>query len=236
MGVYGTHLFGQVYRVPGLYYVSTMFFHVNYVPLFPQRSYLVMEGSEKNERFQGVQIPLSLKSVLAGYLRGWSGATALFIGCVGAAATTGFYFGDKNGGIIAILAVIAAMVGLFWFIFKTHSWWFIPIQLALLLASVIVYVDVRTRVPDAVRIPGAAPGSKDRLRHDASYIDMLLIANAAALLYSLTRFLTPASYRRAVQFGHVVGIPPEQIAAGLGLDPANLPEEPPPEEEEQPPN
>jgi hypothetical protein len=228
MGVFGDHLFGQIQRVPGLFFVSTMFFHINYVPLFPQRSYLVLEGSEKDEHFQGVQIPLNLKSVFAGYLRGWSGATAIFIGCAGVSAPVGVYIGMENGGII--VAALAAVVGIFWFIFKTHTWWFLPIQLILLVASVAVYQDVRTRVPDAVRIPGAAPGTRDRLRDDASCIDALLIANAAALVFSLTRFLTPASYRRAVELGQRIGPTPEQVAVGFGLDPSNMPEWPPVEE------
>lgn len=224
-GVYGTHLFGQVERVSGLFYVSSMFFHINYVPLFPQRSYVVFEGSESGKQFRGIQIPLNLKSVLAGYLRGWLAAIAIFTGCVAAASAAGFYFGVQNGGIIITLAVIAAMVGAFWFIFRTHTRWYIPVQLALLVGSMAVYHDVKVSVPNAARIPGAKPGTPEGRRHDASYIlDTLLIANAAALLFSLTRLLTPASKRRALELGRLAGIPLEQVADRLGLHPSELAE------------
>jgi hypothetical protein len=68
-------------------------------------------------------------------------------------------------------------------------------------------------------VPGAAPGTEDRRRHDASYIDTLAIANAAALLYTLTRLLTPASYRRARVLAAKVGVPAEEIDAHFGREP-----------------
>jgi len=211
--------------------VSTLFWHVQYIPLFPVGGYLVWEGSEKGEQFQGVRIPLSLKSVLAGYLRGWLAATAIFTGGVGALATTSFYVGAENGGIIAVIAAAAAMVAALWFIFKTHTWWFLPVQLALLLASAAAYHDVQAREPAAARVPNARPGSPERRRHDASYVDALLIANAAALLYTLTRFLTPVSHRRALELSRQLGISPEQVMACLGLDPAAQNEWPPMKEQ-----
>lgn len=229
--VYGERLCGQVNRVPGLVYVSTLFFHVQYIPLFPRRGFIVREGSEKGTAFQGKPIPLCFKSVLIGYLRGWSAATAIFTGGVGAAATAGFYFGSERSSMVAILAALAVMVAALWFIFKTNSWWWLPVHLALLLTSAAVYQDVRTRVPDAARVPGARLGSPERRRHDASYISTLIVANAAALLYSLTRLWTGASNRRAVELSRQMGIPPEQIADRLGLDPAQI-DWPPAEEAE----
>src|SRR5262249_52787267 len=101
------------------------------------------------------------------------------------------------------------------------------VQLALPLASVAVYHDVWTRVPDAARVPGAPPGSPERRRHDASYIDTLLVANAGAMLYTLTRLLTPVSYRRALELGRQLGLPPEEVTARLALDRAGPNERPP---------
>jgi hypothetical protein len=225
--VYGKRLCGQVDRIPGLFYTSTLFWHIDYIPLFPLRSYIVLEGSEDGEAFRGKPIPLRLKSVLVGYLRGWLAAAAVFIGCVAAAATTGFYIGVENHGIIAVFAAIAATVGVLWFLFSTRSWWFLPVQLVLLLGSAAVYHDVRDQVPDAARVPGARPGTPERRRHDASYIDTVLIANAAALAFTLTRLLTPVSYRRALEMGAFLGIPPEQVTACLGSHPAARSEWPP---------
>jgi hypothetical protein len=187
----------------------------------------VIEGSEKDGSFQGVRIPLSLKSVLAGCLRGWGAATALFTGGVATMAAASYYVGVENGGIVAALAAVALMVGVLWFLFSTRTWWFLPLQLAILIGSVVVYDDVRTREPNAVRIPNARPGSPERRRNDASYVtDTILIANAAALLFTLTRLLTRVSPRRALELGKLLGIPPEKIAASLGIDPADLPEAP----------
>jgi hypothetical protein len=204
--------------------VSTLFWHVQYIPLFPLRGYLVQEGSENGEQFQGVRVPLRLKSVLAGYLRGWIAGVAIFTGIIAAAAMTSFYVGVENGGIILVLAAVGAMAAALWFIFSTHTWWFLAVQLTLLLISAAVYDDVRAQDLQAAPIPDARPGNLERRRNDASCINYLLIANAAALLYSLTRLLTPASYRRAVELGRLMGIPPEQVAQCLGIDPAALPD------------
>jgi len=177
-----------------------------------------MEGSENGPQFQGMPIPLSLKSVVAGYLRGWLAAVAGFTGCVAAAATTSFYIGVENGGIVAVFAAIGAMVAVLWFLFSTRTWWFLAVQLALLLGSAVIYDDVRTREPNAAPVANARPGSPERRRHDASYMDMLVIANAGAVLYTLTRLLTPVSYRRALELGRLMGIRPEEVTARLGLD------------------
>ncbi len=92
MGIcYGTRPSGEVDHVPGLFYVSTTFYFVGWFPLVPLRSHVVQDGSESTEKltgwweaeqrythhFEGVDIPLSWRSVAAGYLRAW---------CVGAGA------------------------------------------------------------------------------------------------------------------------------------------------------
>jgi hypothetical protein len=228
MSVYGEHLFGRVQHVPGLFSVSTMFFHVNYVPLAPLRSYVVLDGSERGNAFQGVRIPLSFKSVLAGYLRGWLGTIAIFTGIVAAFAATSFYVGVGGGGIVVVLAAGAALFGVLWYVFTARSWWFLPVLLAYLAASAAVYHDVRTKVPDARQIPGAAPGTPERRKHDASYIGVVLISCAAAILYSLTRLLTPASYRKAVELGRLAGVPTEKVAAHFAGHWGTVPEEEPP--------
>jgi hypothetical protein len=75
--VYGSGYYGKVDQVPGVCYVITLFGHFCFVPLFPQRTYLVREGTETYDatfglalmRFSGVRLRLSLKSVLFGWLR-----------------------------------------------------------------------------------------------------------------------------------------------------------------------
>jgi hypothetical protein len=76
MGVFGTRLFGQADRVPGLFCVRTKFFHVNFVPLIPLASYLVFEEKGRSGN-RGIELKkLRWNSVLLAWLR-----TPLWIGC-----------------------------------------------------------------------------------------------------------------------------------------------------------
>ena len=75
MGVFGTRLFGQADRVPGLFCIRTKFFHVNFVPLIPLTSYLVFE--EKGSEGRGIELKkLRWNSVLLAWVR-----TPLWIAC-----------------------------------------------------------------------------------------------------------------------------------------------------------
>jgi hypothetical protein len=64
--IYGTRLLGKVDHVPGLFYVATKFAHINFVPLFPTGSYLVIDDGTGQK---GLSIGWSLKSTLMGWLR-----------------------------------------------------------------------------------------------------------------------------------------------------------------------
>ena len=77
MTVLGTRLFGGTDTVPGLFHVATKFFHINFLPLVPLSSYLVLKRRGTfthqlgwgNNAFQGIEIPMSGKSVALGYIR-----------------------------------------------------------------------------------------------------------------------------------------------------------------------
>jgi len=56
--IFGTRTFGKVDRVPGLFYVTTQFFHINFVPILPLHSYIIFEGTNR-----GKKIGVSLKSL-----------------------------------------------------------------------------------------------------------------------------------------------------------------------------
>ena len=58
------------------------------MPLIPLRSYIVLEGSEQNGSFQGVRTSLSLRSILAGWWRGFL-ALMTFAGLVGGVVLAG---------------------------------------------------------------------------------------------------------------------------------------------------
>ncbi len=69
--VYGHRYYGRVDRVPGLFHVATLFFHVNYLPLYPVQTVIIREGTDGSYANSGPPLSLYMKSVLVGYLRGW---------------------------------------------------------------------------------------------------------------------------------------------------------------------
>jgi hypothetical protein len=112
---FGNKLYGKVDHVPGLFYVATQFFYVQFVPLVPLGSYVVMEGSEKGEgQFAGVSIGLSFKSLLMAWLRAGllvGGILALIFGFIEFAEV------NKGGSTGKAVGLIAAAIGcgvLFW--------------------------------------------------------------------------------------------------------------------------
>jgi hypothetical protein len=78
---FGNHYYGKVDVVPDVCYVATRFFHVNFVPLIPLGSCIIVAGSE-NGNFQGVKTALSLKSILTAWFRAW--LYVVVVGCLGA--------------------------------------------------------------------------------------------------------------------------------------------------------
>jgi hypothetical protein len=65
--IFGVRLFGKVDVVPGRFHVATEFYHIQFVPIVPMQTYLVLE--EDGDGWQGVKIPLCRKSVTAAWLR-----------------------------------------------------------------------------------------------------------------------------------------------------------------------
>lgn len=63
---YGERFYGKVDVVPGLFHVVTVFFHLEFFPLVPLRSCIVLAGSGGQT---GMVTSMSLKSVLIGWLR-----------------------------------------------------------------------------------------------------------------------------------------------------------------------
>jgi hypothetical protein len=74
----GRKLFGRVDQVAGLFHVATKFGHIFFVPLIPMTSYIVLDGTEDLTNFRGLEINMSLKSVLAAYLRTFLILAALY--------------------------------------------------------------------------------------------------------------------------------------------------------------
>ena len=60
--IFGTRLFGKVDEVSGYFHVATEFFHIDYVPLFPVKSWIVT--SQSGGQWDGVEIPICRKSMM----------------------------------------------------------------------------------------------------------------------------------------------------------------------------
>jgi hypothetical protein len=65
--IFGSRLMGKVDVVPGMFHVATQFGHINYLPLIPLKTYLIL--SQNGDQFRGMPISLSFKSILMAWLR-----------------------------------------------------------------------------------------------------------------------------------------------------------------------
>jgi hypothetical protein len=92
-----------------MFHVVTRFGHLYYIPLIPTGSFVVLEKNADGG-FSGAEIPLSGKSLLAGWLRGGS-----VVAMIGAVIGTIITLTDKKAGPFAwalpvVIGVTAAMV------------------------------------------------------------------------------------------------------------------------------
>ena len=183
--IYGTRCYGYVDRVPGFCYVATQFGHLNYLPLFPTKSFVIVEGSEEGDGFRGFELGVSGKSALAGYIRGWGGIAGTV-----ACGFAGYWAGTAFGGspwnvVLAVLLPILAVVS--FFIWNSKLW--IPIQ------GVIHAVTLA-----ALLMPVAGRGDRETLLISVG------IANGLLVLYSLTRLWDHASRERAIELVQAMGM------------------------------
>ncbi|GFH57101.1 hypothetical protein CTEN210_13577 [Chaetoceros tenuissimus] len=67
MIAFGKSNFGTTHEVPGVFYVTTSFFHINLVPLCPIASYIILDRAISGRGNLGVEIPLNEESVRIAY-------------------------------------------------------------------------------------------------------------------------------------------------------------------------
>jgi hypothetical protein len=112
MFVFGGRLFGKVDQVPGHFHVATQFFHVNFVPLVPTKSWIVLHGTEKSglgrTSWQGIQLrSIRWGSVGMAWLRfGLVVATAIFASIALGAFLKGA--NPESGAVAGLLAAAGA--------------------------------------------------------------------------------------------------------------------------------
>lgn len=102
MIIFGTRLYGKVDEVPGLFHVSTQFFHIDFLPLIPTGSYAVF--SEEGSGWRGANIGLSGKSVLVAWVR-----AACVIAVIAGVVFGIMAMGDRGGPAAGIM--IALVLG-----------------------------------------------------------------------------------------------------------------------------
>src|SRR5262249_17385267 len=79
MIIFGEQRYGKVDQVPGLFYVVTRFLHVQFVPLVPLGSYLILNGKFAGGNEAEIKIGLSGKSILFAWFRAALWAFAVVI-------------------------------------------------------------------------------------------------------------------------------------------------------------
>jgi hypothetical protein len=196
--VFGERMYGKVDRVPGLCYVVTKFAHLNFIPLFPTGGYIVIEGSESGGQFRGKPIGVSLKSVFTGYVRVWVGLITLVCGLIAGAQL--FSHADQTPVpplATALLLVVGACAALALPVGGKVGGIF---QVAAHVGSVILYVLFN------------GTGKGFVAQQVATGQDILLAANAALLLYGLTRLWDHAGPARRRELMKELGVeaPPEE--------------------------
>jgi hypothetical protein len=213
--VYGERFFGRVDRAAGLFHVGTLFFHINYVPLWPLQSCLIREDDFGRFDCTGPAVGMQLKSVLVGYLRGWLAGVCCLVAMFG-----GFLCGMALYPLSMFAAVVASIL----------------LGLAMMWAQGYVLDEAPPR-------PGAHPATVRLVWHLALTGFVLVLGGAqllaatavrdmvgpqfaepltvlplvacallaAALLlsyvYRATLFLTPAGYERALDLAARFGVP-----------------------------
>jgi hypothetical protein len=115
--IYGVRFYGAI-KAAGRSTLRTHFVHAYFVPLFPIGTYLVLE--ENVGGLKSIKTKLSLKSVLAAYLRVWAPILAVTLVPVGLAAA--FFAGLSSHSYVAAFAaglgasviVLVLVLGAIW--------------------------------------------------------------------------------------------------------------------------
>lgn len=117
MLILGHGLFGRCDFVPGRFHVATRFFTAFFVPLVPLEGYVVL--GETGAHFQGVKIPISVKSLALAWGRAglWApgvvmalaGLYSVYCWLAGEAVDRGELLTFLGGGTLMIAAAVGSM-------------------------------------------------------------------------------------------------------------------------------
>lgn len=119
----GEDLYGAVDRVPGHFYVATPFIHICEFPIFPGRSYLVLQGSHvdpslfRKKRFAGYPIYWSLKSIGMAWFRALLAVLSL-VAVITATVSYWAYFSNKDSQSLRIALDATGALAIFFAIYR----------------------------------------------------------------------------------------------------------------------
>jgi hypothetical protein len=183
-----------------------MFTHVNFLPLVPVRSYIVVEGTESSGEFRGRPIPLNLKSVLVAYVDAWTGAAAFVTGLLAGLMLVGAM--PDPGKLAKALVVVTGACGLV--ALSVAGRFRTAFQFGVHLLSVALWAVFTSAAGENIGTIAIAGGG----------LIALAAANVALLLHGVTRTWDKAGPERACELLRVLGIdkaesddstpPPEQ--------------------------
>ncbi len=110
--LYGARLYGKVHTVPGVFYVSTSFFHVLLVPIVPTHSFIVLDSPLERRNLlgaprKGVALRhIHWQSVLMAWLR-----YILLLGSTGAALALALLVALRSAPLLITVAASLALGG-----------------------------------------------------------------------------------------------------------------------------
>ena len=211
-GVHGEEYYGKTEHVRGMFYVTTMFYHVNFLPLWPLHSALLLEDLDRPTFYRGMDIPLYWKSVILGFLRGWLGAAAIIVYMIGCMIATECLTANKQDdwqGLFAAVAVFFVIRHVL--VSETWDYW---IALGLLLAASAGMIGYCYHLHALGALPAKAG--------DVSAIWWLGLGGALLLLHGATYLLSSASLEDALALGERLGVERkaiEQAVQGFEINP-----------------
>lgn len=105
-------MYGKVDQVPGLFHVATEFFCLNFLPLVPLRSYLILEGLHHHGGSDRVRIGLSGKSILMTWFRLGVGLAGIGFAIASAITVERCLRGPRLWSLAVVRLTITAGLGL----------------------------------------------------------------------------------------------------------------------------
>ncbi|MDY3559090.1 hypothetical protein R5W23_006293, partial [Gemmata sp. JC673] len=204
--VAGTRLCGKVSRVPGSFYIATLFHHWCFLPLVPVCTFVIAVGSERSDgffggTFNGHRIRTRWDSVLAGYVRWWCGAILVVTTCFACLDVGEFlnvYLNKRVPAwvprvlslvcLVPLVAVSMALPGRFGY------WLQAAFHLLSVVAGVVYYSAVSAR-PELAEIKAGL----------VLPVPVLVVPNVTLLLYGLFRWFDFATPEQAAEMAAEAG-------------------------------